>query len=514
MSNISLKAIDNKWPTYDEDGLKNTSNIEVKQLVVRNDDTETATSISILKDVDENDFPDAKLEIKFGFNSDQGLQSRPLIIAMNNGRESYNSPNMKLILQCNESQTGYYQSKISIDERNIKFGYDKIDGISDDNACYIDTTTGIFHGGINVTGGAGFVKGYVKNGWPIHSYQSHGSSRAYKLMRLQASVNWYIWQSYNAGVWYQANNVDKALIFTTQTDDLSGFSHGGYIRYQANIADINFTGQHRCYSLQLQLYNICNNGLIVVMTGLYKNINSKYHYSNRKQNITIDDALPCVELATKNMDKKVFGVINLIENFDDTNRVYDKGSFGTFSEKQNGDSRIEILALGEGSVWVSSINGNFECGDYITTCTIPGYGMKQDDDICHSYTLGKITTDVNWETIENLIEVKVIETYTSNISVLKEYTCNIFDEIEQKYIESNISVYEIKEKEFNLVDSDGYPIYKQLTHNEEIKYDTELEIRYVNEYGIIINKNEYDDNVVNGIPSYKCAFVGCVYTSG
>ena len=33
----------------------------------------------------------------------------------------------------------------------------------------------------------------------------------------------------------------------------------------------------------------------------------------------------------------------------------------------------------------------FENGDYITTCTIPGYGMKQDSDSLKNYTLGKIT---------------------------------------------------------------------------------------------------------------------------
>ena len=63
--------------------------------------------------------------------------------------------------------------------------------------------------------------------------------------------------------------------------------------------------------------------------------------------------------------------------------------------------RIFINSVGEGSVWVCNINGNFENGDYITTCTIPGYGMKQDSDSLKNYTLGKITQDCDFNNIFN-----------------------------------------------------------------------------------------------------------------
>ena len=44
-----------------------------------------------------------------------------------------------------------------------------------------------------------------------------------------------------------------------------------------------------------------------------------------------------------------------------------------------------------------NINGNLENGDYITTCEVPGYGMLQDDDLLHNYTVAKITQDCTFE---------------------------------------------------------------------------------------------------------------------
>ena len=56
-----------------------------------------------------------------------------------------------------------------------------------------------------------------------------------------------------------------------------------------------------------------------------------------------------------------------------------------------------INSLGEGGIWVCNINGNLENGDYITTCEIPGYGMRQDDDLLHNYTVAKITCDCDFD---------------------------------------------------------------------------------------------------------------------
>ena len=45
---------------------------------------------------------------------------------------------------------------------------------------------------------------------------------------------------------------------------------------------------------------------------------------------------------------------------------------------------------------VTNANGNFENGDFITTSEDAGYGMKQDDDLLHNYTVAKITEDMDF----------------------------------------------------------------------------------------------------------------------
>ncbi len=48
-----------------------------------------------------------------------------------------------------------------------------------------------------------------------------------------------------------------------------------------------------------------------------------------------------------------------------------------------------VNACGEGQVNVCGENGSIEAGDFITTSSVPGKGMKQDDDIVHSYTVAR-----------------------------------------------------------------------------------------------------------------------------
>lgn len=287
MSNISLKAIDNKWPTYDEDGLKNTSNVEVKQLVVRNDDTETATSISILKNVHEDDFPNAKLEIKFGFDSNWGLQSKPLIIAMNNGRQTYNSPNMKLILQCNESQSSYYQSKISIDERNIKFGYDKIEGISDDNTCYINTPDGTFNANQFWAGNNCRLEARSLN---------FNASSVYDHTSVGDTISGIYFGSggYHSVASY--GHIKQIKGSVNRENELQIWSYGDVrITSQNDGHHWNFTGIHRCISLNQEIYAKDCIGLIVISNGDY--ISPKCDLNEDR--IKIENAEPVIDLCKK-----------------------------------------------------------------------------------------------------------------------------------------------------------------------------------------------------------------------
>ncbi|MHC4750869.1 MAG: hypothetical protein ACYTFW_13460, partial [Planctomycetota bacterium] len=65
-----------------------------------------------------------------------------------------------------------------------------------------------------------------------------------------------------------------------------------------------------------------------------------------------------------------------------------------------------VNALGEGRVWICTINGEIEAGDYITTSTVPGYGQRQDDDLLHSYTLGKAIETIDWDSVTEIVEFK------------------------------------------------------------------------------------------------------------
>jgi len=101
-----------------------------------------------------------------------------------------------------------------------------------------------------------------------------------------------------------------------------------------------------------------------------------------------------VDLYRSENDKKVLGVL-VSESPLPEDHWY----------KENEGERFGIVnALGEGRVWVSNRNGNIQAGDYITTSNIAGYGQMQDDDLLHSYTLGKSIEDIDWDSVEETVE--------------------------------------------------------------------------------------------------------------
>ena len=59
----------------------------------------------------------------------------------------------------------------------------------------------------------------------------------------------------------------------------------------------------------------------------------------------------------------------------------------------------KVASVGEGSILITNINGEVQNGDYITSSNISGYGMKQNDDLVHNYTVAKCTQDINWSSI-------------------------------------------------------------------------------------------------------------------
>jgi len=134
-----------------------------------------------------------------------------------------------------------------------------------------------------------------------------------------------------------------------------------------------FTGVHI-----IEIYNdeIVEEGQIVVSRGDVRIMNSL-------------NTIVTVEKSKKEKDKRVYGIYAgyEIRNFNNmpTARV-DKAA-----------------AVGEGTMLVTNVNGNIMNGDYICSSDIPGFGMLQDDDIVHNYTVAKSTEDVDWNNVSDVI---------------------------------------------------------------------------------------------------------------
>ena len=149
-----------------------------------------------------------------------------------------------------------------------------------------------------------------------------------------------------------------------------------------------FTGGHEV--------KVSNNFPEGVKSGMIVSVTGETQIRYGKDNIDISSTLPTVELSSIQNDKRIFGVFTAEVNISkdhwyiNSSKAYDR--FAT------------VNALGEGRVWATNINGDIEAGDYITSSRISGYGQKQDDDLLHSYTLGKAIETVDWDNVNEVVE--------------------------------------------------------------------------------------------------------------
>jgi hypothetical protein len=234
-----------------------------------------------------------------------------------------------------------------------------------------------------------------------------------------------------SGNWTAWNDTDSGLRFEWKTDiTASPWYNKGYISKGSHTGIFNnFTGQHHNYGIS-EL--IDEKGFIVSSTGKYRNQMTNCDECN-KFKININESLPIVEYSQQVNDTKVWGVIS---DKDDTNTTREKpfGNFVTEYEQAEEDRPLTINSLGEGAVWVSNINGSILNGDYITTGQLPGLGVKQDDDILHSYTVAKITTDCSFDEIEIVPRKKPrYETITKTREKTTEVEKDVFDYWEDDY---------------------------------------------------------------------------------
>ena len=205
-------------------------------------------------------------------------------------------------------------------------------------------------------------------------------------LRQQGTANY--WDIFNTG---STGTYQNTLNFK-----YGGGTNGGYLVSNTDVANIDFTGQHRSLSNTINITGSADlTGLIVVADGTYTNLNNNHLPQ-------INEALPNVSLSTTERDKRVFGVISDKED-DNGERTYAVGNWASTYKKSNAnDTRLIINSLGEGAMWICNANGTLENGDYITTSNLPGYGMKQADDILHNYTVAKITEDCLFDSIRTI----------------------------------------------------------------------------------------------------------------
>lgn len=195
-----------------------------------------------------------------------------------------------------------------------------------------------------------------------------------------------------------------------------------------------FTGQHKSFSETISRKDVGKyKGLIVVSSGKHKTISNNDSIKFTCNKNDINNAHPLVNLSSKPYQKSVYGVIS---NYDDKNTKTDDSGNIIYDEEiyQDGffndlHERIRINSLGEGSIWVTNENGNIENGDYIVTSSIPGYGMKQDDDIMRSCTVAKCTVDCDFieRTVprEKLKVSKIIDDTSAITHIIETDSSNI-----------------------------------------------------------------------------------------
>ena len=203
--------------------------------------------------------------------------------------------------------------------------------------------------------------------------------------------------------------INKSLVF------LSPSGKGYFLRDDAVSADASnatgsiqisassFTGQHSVILSE----NISQSdvGKIVVSTGQYNN----FSYGVRTNLPNMNESLPVVEFTTQRNDARCFGVISTSTKIDVKNGVYTYNQGAWSSQLPAGilENRCWVNSIGEGAIYVSNANGNLKNGDFITTSEDAGFGVKQDDDLLHSYTVAKITEDMDFTDSTRVLESKL-----------------------------------------------------------------------------------------------------------
>ena len=259
------------------------------------------------------------------------------------------------------------------------------------------------------------------------------------------------WRSYGASrymAWQVVNGIQR-MTLTTTTLDVPGTS-------------VSFTGGHKTNIIKdnndIEKEDLV--GLIVVSNGKYIPNGDK----TQSGTITINNAWVETILSSKPKQKNIFGVFN-INHLADSN-FYDS-----------------VNSVGEGGIWIVDENGDLENGDYITTSSLKGYGMKQDNEFLCNYTVGKITCECIFNTSNDIMNKKKYSTFINDEG---EVECNL-DENGNRILEDKL------DEEGNVI------TYKR------------FKTRYLLQDSTQITEEEYNTRKAQGETVYRACFVGCTY---
>jgi hypothetical protein len=144
----------------------------------------------------------------------------------------------------------------------------------------------------------------------------------------------------------------------------------------------NFTGQHRCVLKPGSI--VPRPGFVLVSTGEFCDLRGK--------GVSVDEAIPVVEVACRACDPCVFGVVSSVEDEHSTVRRLEVGHIGFDVPKVVGEVRAVVNGSGEGGIWVCDEGGPCCNGDLLCSSSRPGYAMRQADGVVTNYTCAKLTS--------------------------------------------------------------------------------------------------------------------------
>jgi hypothetical protein len=324
------------------------------------------------------------------------------------------------------------------------------------------------------------------------------------------------------------NNDDLKARMAFYVNDGGGSSIGsgdvaGYFDYDSGGGQVNFTGQHRTFIKDIPITQSELFEGLIVSANQNKYIKMDGGIEAGSNAVTINESLPIVSLSNVATDKKCFGVISYPENSETREDRY--GRLFCRFKKERGDTRVYINSVGEGAIWVTNINGNLESGDYITTSNVAGYGMLQDDDILHNYTVAKITMDCDFspatqpaqQIVKELGNVNYwVETTYSDVT-LEEYS-KLTEENRRTVTVNETVTYQMIDRDESTTEQEGYTrevrqeLVNVLDEHGQLQWEdhpTDTEKAYKIRY---LTSDGTQTDEANAV--HIAAFVGCTYHCG